>query len=217
VNWLHQLNHFRVFWKDPEDRSKGTIWLYLSNEACAIGDILDHEDGIPYGSMGFRPSLALSRGVTWAATWDDGTGFRFKASPQASKKLMAAIASRWGNPPDKLQKDKARPFSLSDLKDDSHSHVYLVRLLTFDETADGRAYYKIGKAISVPRRIKQFGPCELIDEVVFSSEAVSLQAEAALHAQFNVHRKLGTEIFVMNAQQLAALKSAFQSIREKAT
>jgi hypothetical protein len=217
LNWLHQLNDFRVFWKNPEDRSKGTIWLYLSKQACDLGGILNHEKGVPFGSTGIRTSLALTSGITWTATWEDGTSYRFKASPQAGKKLMAAIASRWGNPPVKLQKDKARPFSLSDLKDESHSHVYLVRLLTFDDTADGRAYYKIGKAISVPRRIKQFGPCELIDEVVFSSEAMSLQAEAALHAQFDVYRKLGTEIFVMNAQQLAALRTAFQSIRDKAT
>ena len=83
------------------------------------------------------------------------------------------MAMRWKNPPEKLQKDKGRPFSFADLEEEAHSHVYLVRLLTFDATADGRAYYKIGKAISIPKRIKQFGPCQLIEEARFPTETLS--------------------------------------------
>jgi hypothetical protein len=213
-NWTHQLACHCVFWKNPEDRSKGMIWLYLSKQTCDKGGIPSHEEGILAGTRGIRTSLVLSGGVTWTAAWADGTIHKFKASPQANQKLMAAIASRWDNPPVKLQRENARPFSLWDLKAETHSHVYLVRLLTFDETPDGCAYYKIGKAISVPKRIKQFGPCQLIEEVVFSSEVVSLRAEAALHAQFDAYRKLGTEIFVMDAMQLEALRAAFQSIKD---
>jgi hypothetical protein len=217
LNWVQQLNHYCVFWRNPADPAKGTIWLYLSSDACDMGGIRQHEDGVSWRLLGHRPKLVLASGVVWTATWADGTSHKFKASPQANKKLMAAIATRWGNPPEKLQRDQGRPFSLHDLKEESHSHVYLVRLLTFDEAADGRSYYKIGKAISVPKRIKQFGPCELIEEAVCDSETMSLRAEAALHAQFDVFRKMGTEIFVMNAKQLEALRAAFQSIRDESS
>ena len=68
---------------------------------------------------------------------------------------MAEIAQRWDLPPATLQRDKGRPFDLVSLLVESHSRFYMVRLLTFDPTADGRAYYKIGKAISIPKRINQ--------------------------------------------------------------
>jgi hypothetical protein len=92
--------------------------------------------------------------------------------------------------------------------EESHSHVYLVRLLTFDPTADGRAYYKIGKAISIPKRIKQFGPCELVAEGRLPSEKESLTAEAQLHQQFSAWRKPETEIFCFTAGQVEAVKAA---------
>jgi hypothetical protein len=120
------------------------------------------------------------------------------------------MAMRWKNPPEKLQKDKGRPFSFADLEEEAHSHVYLVRLLTFDATADGRAYYKIGKAISIPKRIKQFGPCQLIEEARFPTETLSLQAEKQLHAQFDLYRRPETEIFCLNAEQLAVVQEQFQ-------
>ena len=124
------------------------------------------------------------------------------------------MAMRWKNPPEKLQKDKGRPFSLADLVEEAHSHVYLVRLLTFDATADGRAYYKIGKAISIPKRIKQFGPCQLIEEARFPTETLSLQAEKQLHSQFDCYRRPETEIFCLNAEQLAAVQEELQLLAQ---
>ena len=50
---------------------------------------------------------------------------------------MAQLAQRWTVSPATLQRDKGRPFDLVTLLEHGHSHVYLVRLLTFDPTADG--------------------------------------------------------------------------------
>lgn len=213
LGWVHQLHCHRLFWKSTEDHSKGTIWLYLSQEGCNKGGISGHEEGLSDRIMGIRKSTVISSGVTWEAIWADGVSHRFKASPQTNRKLMAAIASRWSNPPEKLQREQGRPFALKDLKEDSHSYVYLVRLMTFDETGDGRLYFKIGKAVSVPKRIKQFGPCELVDEIRCASEAMSLRIEAALHTQFDDYRKLGTEIFILNSMQLEIVRVAFQEMR----
>ena len=52
---------------------------------------------------------------------------------------MAQLAQRWTVSPATLQRDKGRPFDLVTLLEHGHSHVYLVRLLTFVPTGDGRA------------------------------------------------------------------------------
>jgi len=111
------------------------------------------------------------------------------------------MAQRWIVSPATLKRDKGRPFDLATLLEHSHSHVYLVRLLTFDPTADGRAYLKIGKAISIPNRIKQFGPCDLIAEAQLPSERESLPFEALLHQYFDQGRKPETEIFCFTPNQ----------------
>ena len=171
------------------------------------------DEGFTLQVIGYRPSLLNARGKNWAAVWADGTTHKFKASPQATKKLMADIALRWDNPPDKLHPPSGRPFNLSDLIEESPSHVDLVQLLTFDETADGRAYFKIGKAVSIPKRIKQFGPCRLVDEVQLTSEKRSLCVEAELHVRFNHLRRPETEIFCMGVEDLAVVRSAFSAYR----
>jgi hypothetical protein len=79
---------------------------------------------------------------------------------------------------------------------------------TFDPIADGRAYFKIGKAISIPKRIKQFGPCELIAEAQLPSEKESLAFEAQLHQQFDQWRKPVTEIFCFTPDQVDQDKAA---------
>ena len=80
--------------------------------------------------------------------------------------------------------------------------MYLVRLLTFEPTAGGASYFKIGKAVSIPRRIKQFGPCELIAHEVHQSSAASLKREKELHQQFSSFRQPGTEIFLLKQIEL---------------
>jgi hypothetical protein len=166
---------------------------------------------IPLRSQTYRPALLVARGINWTAAWGDGTTHTFKASPQFTKPLMAQLAQRWAVPPITLQRDKGRPFDLVSLLEESHSHVYLVRLLTFDPTADGRAYYKIGKAVSIPKRIKQFGPCQLVAEARLPSEKESLAAEAQLHQQFAQWRKPETEIFCFTADQLEAVRAAMRA------
>ncbi len=111
---------------------------------------LSSDDELPFRWLSYCPALLKARGINWTTTWDDGTTFTLKASPQISKTLMAHLAQRWTVPPTTLQRDKGRPFYLVTLLEHSHSHVYLVRLLTFDPNADGRAYFKIGKVISIP-------------------------------------------------------------------
>jgi hypothetical protein len=195
---------YLVFWKNPDQTEKGTIWLWCSQQLCSAFGVRTDTD-VPIRLQAHRPSLVQARGINWTATWEDGTTHRFKASPQATKAVMAQIAQRWATPPVSLQKETARPFDLLSLMEESHSHVYLVRLLTFDPTANGRAYFKIGKAISIPKRIKQFGPCELIAEARFPSEADGLKAEAHLHQQFSAWRKPETEIFCFDAARVEAV------------
>ena len=131
-------NRYIVCWKDPAQPEKGTVWFWCSPELVSHAQ-LSSDDGIPFRCLSYRPALLKARGINWTATLDDGTTFTFKASPQITKPLMAQLAQRWTVSPATLQRDKGRPFDLVTLLEHGHSHVYLVRLLTFDPTADGRA------------------------------------------------------------------------------
>ncbi len=202
----HESWSYIVFWRSP-GTEKGTIWVWCSPEMTSYAR-LRHDEAIPWRATGYRIDLLRARGVNWTATWVDGTTHKFKASPQATRPVMAQIAQRWAVAPVTLQREKGRAFDLATLVEESHSHVYLVRLLTFDPTADGRTYYKIGKAISIPKRIKQFGPCELIAEARLPSEIASLTVEAQLHEKFAQWRRPQTEIFCFSAAQLEVVKAA---------
>jgi len=85
------------------------------------------------------------------------------------------------------------------------SITYLVQLLTFHQTAAGQHYYKIGKAKSIPKRIKQFGPCRLIKTITLRTEQDSLRVEAELHSKFSCLRRPDTEIFCMNVDVLSSV------------
>ena len=195
---------YTVFWKDTEDRQKGTIWLCLSRELIRVGRI-KHDEDIPLWVQEQRRSLILARGKKWYAIYSDEEQYMFLASPMATKKVMAAIVTRWENPPLRLRLANGPAFSLSDLRDETHSHVYLVQLLTFHQTHEGKHYYKIGKAKSIPKRIKQFGPCRLVASIKLPTEQVSLRVEAELHVMFSHLRRPDTEIFCMDETELQAV------------
>ena len=124
---------------------------------------------------------------------------RFSSNLDSS---TASIALRWRNPPQTLKREGGQPFDVETLETKRGSFVYLVRLLTFEETSSGACYYKIGKATSIPKRIKQFGPCELIAHEVHQSSAASLKREKELHQQFSAFRQPGTEIFLLKQIEL---------------
>lgn len=191
---------YSVFWKDPEDRAKGTIWLYHSRELKEVGGIRQDNE-IPWRQTGYRTDLAKARGKKWYAIYSDTEEHMFLASPMATKRLMASIATKWLNPPMKLRQERGPAFNMNDLQDDSHSHVYVVQLLTFHETSARQNHYKIGKAKSVPKRIKQFGPCRLVKSIKLKTEQDSLRVEAELHSKFSFLRRPDTEIFCMNEDE----------------
>jgi len=188
-------------WKDPSNHSKGTIWMYLKHEAFEHAGVPRLEEGMNL-MMSRHQHRECMRGTKWEAMWKDGTTFTIRSSPQATKPLMASIALRWRNPPKWLKRDGGQPFDVETLETKRGSFVYLVRLLTFEETSSGDCYYKIGKATSIPKRIKQFGPCELIAHEVHEDSASALKREKELHQKFSTSRKHGTEIFLLNQVEL---------------
>ena len=189
-------------WKDPSNHSKGTIWTYLKQEAFAHAGLPRLEEGMNMMMSGHRHRECM-RGIKWEAKWKDGTTFTIRSSPQATKPLMASIALRWRNPPKWLKREGGQPFDVETLETKRGSFVYLVRLLTFEETSSGACYYKIGKATSIPRRIKQFGPCKLIAHEIHEDSAGALIREKELHQKFSAFRKHNTEIFLLNKDGLS--------------
>ena len=193
-------------WRDPAEPSKGTIWTYMGNEAFDHAGVPNLEKGMNLMMSGHRHSECM-RGSKWEAMWKDGTTFTILSSPQATKPLMASIALRWRNPPQTLKREGGQPFDVETLETKRGSFVYLVRLLTFQETSSGACYYKIGKATSIPKRIKQFGPCELIAHEIHEDSASALIREKELHQKFNTFRKYGTEIFLLNKDELSQVSN----------
>lgn len=194
-------------WKNPRDHSKGTVWTYMTSDAFTHAGIPRLEEGMNGLMGGHRPALCM-RGTKWQATWADGTTFTIRSSPQATKPLMASIAKRWRNPPLTLKKEGGQAFTVENLETRTDSFVYLVRLLTFEETASGAGYFKIGKATSIPSRIKQFGPCELIAHEVHKDVPAALQREKELHQRFAAFRRPETEIFLLTAEELHQVVTA---------
>ena len=188
-------------WKDPSNHSKGAIWTYLKHEAFEHAGVPRLEEGMGILMSGHRHRECM-RGTKWEAMWKDGTTFTIRSSPQATKPLMASISLRWRNPPKTLKREGGQPFDVETLETKRGSFVYLVRLVTFEETSSSACYYKIGKATSIPKRIKQFGPCELIAHEVHQSSAASLKREKELHQQFSSFRQPGTEIFLLKQIEL---------------
>lgn len=203
-----KIDIYTVFWKDAEDKAKGTIWLYHSRELMKAGGIKQDED-IPWRQTGHRPSLTKARGKKWHAIYSDDEQYMFLASPMATKKIMANIAYGWDIPPLRLRLENGPAYNLHDLQFVTHSHVYLVQLLTFHQTAAGQHYYKIGKAKSIPKRIKQFGPCRLIASIKLPTEQASLKVEAELHSQFSHLRRPDTEIFCLNEAELKSVLAEY--------
>jgi hypothetical protein len=139
-----KIDIYSVFWKDVEDKSKGTIWLYHSLELMMAGCFRGDPD-IPFRQTGHRPSLTEAKGMKWTAIYSDEEHFVFLASPMTTKRFMAGIALRWPNPPLKLKPDKGPAFLLEDLQDEVHSHVYLVKLLTFHQTIHGQHITRLAR------------------------------------------------------------------------
>ena len=75
-------------------------------------------------------------------------------------------------------------------------------MLKFEDTARGASYFKNGKATSIPSRIKQFRPCELIVYQVHVNSRAALKREKELHKQFAAFRGPETEIFLLTAEEL---------------
>ena len=206
-----RFKYYCLQWKDTSDFSKGTIWTYMEADAFNHAGIPRYEEGMSRRQQmgGHRPTVCM-RGTKWKATWEDGTAFTIRSSPQATKPLMASIALRWNNPPKQLKKDGEEPFEVTTLKTNHDAYVYLVQLLTFEPTASGARYYKIGKAVSIPNRIKQFGPCEVIAHEVHKDQRSAFKREKVLHSQFQQFRRPETEIFLMKPNELDQVINAMR-------
>ena len=204
---------FSKQWKDPANHAKGTVWTYMTYQTYEFCGAPQAEEGISFLMTGHRHRECM-RGTKWEATWVDGTTFTIRSSPQATKPVMASIVRRWNNPPTQLKREGGQPFAVETLKMSTDAYVYLVRLLTFEPTASGASYFKIGKAVSIPNRIKQFGPCELIAHEVHTDPGSALKRETALHSQFKQFRLPDTEIFLMTQQALSQVAAAMNQTND---
>lgn len=205
---------YQHFWKDPNDKDKGLIWVGVKSEIANILGFSGDPDipSVSTTKSGRRVVTCLvsihvvqASGRNWIAIYPDNTEYPFKASPAATRKIMAQIASRWKNPPLALKPPRSSAFNISDILSETTSHVYLVQLQSFRRNRHGKSYYKIGKAKHIPKRIKQFGPCKIIASAAFPSERESLKAEQVIHSIYVEHRLPDTEIFCFTEDQVESV------------
>jgi len=94
----------------------------------------------------------------------DGSRFTCRTHTAASYVRVKAWCQTWEVVPGKIEEVKKPKASLRDAtKWDLIYRVYFVRLLSFEVTAAGKSYYKIGKAKVVPKRNKH--PCTLFSRL----------------------------------------------------
>lgn len=202
---------WEMYWKDPKATHKGCICIMFDSTVGNLFGITGNRD-IPVMRKGLRVSAAKSRGKSWIAHHADGSKHSFKASPMATKKIMAQIASRWIYPPAKLQPSDGAPFGLHDLRDETYSYVYAVKLVTFSDNALDECYIKIGKSNQVPRRMKQFGLCELIASIRVDTDKDALRKERMIHELFFDFRCPDTEIFRLERSRVKQLCEVFRGL-----
>ncbi|MDJ1171170.1 GIY-YIG nuclease family protein [Roseofilum sp. BLCC_M154] len=208
---MRPLEYPTYFWEDLENKEKGIIRVFASDEFKEFGQIeSDLEFSLKYWKL-LRKYRTYKK---WFAIYSDEIQYPFQVGGNLSKKLVASIVSRWGNPPPKLKLKNKPVFTVADLKTDTSSCVYFVELLTFYPTQDGKAYYKIGKAKSIPNRIKQFGPCRLVDSIRLPTEEKSYEVESVLHKKFDSYRRPDTEIFHLSLDELQLVRTAFKELRD---
>jgi len=125
-----------------------------------------------------------------------------------SKDVDSVHCTAMEEPAIDTEKRGGQPFTVENLETRTDSFVYFVRLLTFEETAKGARYFKIGKATSIPSRIKQFGPCALVAHEVHADNRAALMREKELHKQFAAIRRPETEVFLLNQMEVLQARIA---------
>lgn len=215
----HFVHHF--VWKDPLDRAKGVNWAYL------------HEDFVKrYGIKTAaytrdRPAPAddqkcftasrnsRTKGAKWIFTMEDGSKFSCRTSCATSYSAIKAWAMTWDLKPVHIErgiKGSTKATSLRNHHINDQHKVYFVKLLTFEATKLGKFYYKIGKSKNVPQRIRQFGPCEIIEVLHFEHYSEAFEAESRLHRLFSHLRKESTEIFLLSDDEAEAIRNSISAI-----
>ena len=217
----HFVHHF--VWKDPLDRTKGVNWAYLHEDvvkkygirtAACTSDKPPPDDGKKYFTASRN---SRSKGAKWIFTMEDGSKFSCRTAYATSYSAVKAWAMTWDIKPvhiGKGIKGSANATSLSNRRIHEQHKVYFVKLLTFDATKSGKCYYKIGKSKNIPHRIRQFGPCEVIEVLHFEHYSEAYEAESRLHRIFSHQRKESTEIFLLSDDEVEVIRSSIGAIRK---
>ena len=61
---------------------------------------------------------------------------------------------------------------------------------------------------SIPSRIKQFGPCELVAHEIHADSRAALKRKKELHKQFDTFKRPETEIFLLNPMEVLRVRIA---------
>jgi len=215
---MGQFQH-HLFPKDVNDRSKGGYWAYIHSEHVSNFGIAYNPYDIQLSAnrkYACFPLNCRSKGKKWMFQMENGKKFSCRIDSNASYKAVKAWTQTWKQRPSQIEKEN-RPklggnYEQKHEWDNKHK-VYLVKLLAFEATQGDRHYYKIGKAKIIPRRVRQFGPCLVIEALEFDQVTEAYETENTLHKLFFKYRITKTEIFALNAQELQNVVAEFRRLQ----
>ena len=148
---------------------------------------------------------------------EDGSKFSCRTAYATSYSAVKAWTMTWDTKPVHIGKGIKGSSDVTHLKNhdinDEHK-VYFVKLLTFEATGSGKFYYKIGKSKNIPHRIRQFGPCHVLEVLHFEHYREAYEAETRLHRLFSHLRKESTEIFLLSDEEVEVIRNTISAIKK---
>jgi hypothetical protein len=188
-------SEFIHLWNDPNDQSRGVGWIMIHSSNITRRNMHCDSD-IPIMRKVGDPLRSKIQGKNWMIICRERK-IPLKASSGLKESRIASWAQKIWSDLEYIQNPSGRVKSVLTRSAINVSYVYFVRLDTFTEPHSTTGFYKVGKANSVPKRIRQFGNCSVVHLLTCESPVHALRFEQELLTHFSEWRQEGTEILRM--------------------
>lgn len=188
-------SRFVHLWNDPGDHARGVGWVMVHESFIARRS--SHCDAdIPLVRTLIDVHKSKMRGKKWMVINAEGK-IPLKASAGLKESRIISWAQQVWPEMESIQTPSGKVKSVHARNVITASYVYFVRLDTFTDPQSETGFYKVGKANSVPKRIRQFGSCSVVRLLACDSPTLAFRFEQELLSHFSEWRQEGTEILRM--------------------
>ena len=185
-------SRFIHLWIDPNDHARGVGWVMV-HESCIAGKSLYRDCDIPLIRTGVDGHKCKIQGKKWVIISAEQK-IPIKTSTGLKESRLISWAQQVWPDMESIQTPSGKVKSVHTRATADISYVYFVRLDTFTDPHGTTGFYKVGKANSVPKRIRQFGNCSVVHLLACDSPTLAFKFEQELLTHFSEWRQEGTEI-----------------------